>query len=75
MDSFPLQPFGKMLIVIGVIIIVVGLLFMYGNKIPFVGKLPGDIVLKKKNFTFYFPLTTLIIINLLLLLIFRIFKK
>jgi hypothetical protein len=75
MDSFPLQPFGKMLIVIGVIIIVVGLLFMYGNKIPFIGKLPGDIVLKKKNFTFYFPLTTLIIINLLLLLIFRIFKK
>ncbi|MEJ2535867.1 MAG: DUF2905 domain-containing protein [Calditrichia bacterium] len=75
MDSFPLQPFGKMLIVIGVIIIVVGLLFMYGNKIPFIGKLPGDIVQKKKNFTFYFPLTTLIIINLLLLLIFRIFKK
>jgi hypothetical protein len=75
MDSFPLQPFGKMLIVIGVIIIVVGLLFMYGNKIPFIGKLPGDIVLKKKNFTFYFPLTTLIIINLLLLLIFRLFKK
>ena len=75
MYSFPLQPFGKMLIVIGGIIIVVGLLFMYGNKIPFIGKLPGDIVLKKKNFTFYFPLTTLIIINLLLLLIFRLFKK
>ncbi len=75
MESFSLQPFGKILIVIGIIIIVIGILFMYGIKIPFIGKLPGDIIVKKKNFTFYFPLTTLIIINLLLLLIFRLFKK
>lgn len=75
MDHFPLNPFGKVLIIIGGIIIVIGLLMMFGNKIPYIGRLPGDIIIKKKNFTFYFPITTLIILNLILLLISWLIRK
>jgi hypothetical protein len=66
MENFPLHPFGKALVTIGVIIVVVGLLMMFGSKIPYIGKLPGDIIVKRKNFTFYFPITTLILLNLVL---------
>jgi hypothetical protein len=75
MENFPLNPLGKALVVIGGIIIIIGLLMMFGNKIPYIGKLPGDIIVKKKNFTFYFPITTLIILNLVLLLISWLMRK
>jgi hypothetical protein len=75
MDNFPLNPLGKVLIIIGGIIIVIGLLMMFGNKIPYIGRLPGDIIIRKKNFTFYFPITTLIILNLILLLISWLMRK
>jgi hypothetical protein len=75
MDNFPLNPLGKVLIIIGGIIIVIGLLMMFGNKIPYIGRLPGDIIMKKKNFTFYFPITTLIILNLIILLISWLMRK
>ncbi|PIU82890.1 MAG: DUF2905 domain-containing protein [Elusimicrobia bacterium CG06_land_8_20_14_3_00_38_11] len=55
---------GKVLIVVGVILILIGLIFIFGIKIPYFGKLPGDIFIKKENFTFYFPLTTSIIISI-----------
>ncbi len=67
MEGF--SAFGKILIILGIIMIVVGGLFMFGNKIPFVGRLPGDIVVHKKNFHFYFPITTSIIISIILSLI------
>ena len=75
MDNFPLNPLGKVLIIIGGIIIIIGLLMMFGNKIPYIGRLPGDIIIRKKNFTFYFPITTLIILNLILLLISWLMRK
>ena len=57
---------GKVLIYLGIIMIVVGGLFMLGGKIPFIGRLPGDIAIQKKNFSFYFPITTSIIISSIL---------
>jgi hypothetical protein len=66
---------GKMLILLGVLIIVVGLLLLVGEKIPWVGRLPGDIIIRKKNFTFYFPLATSIIISIILTLLFALFRK
>ena len=66
---------GKLLIIVGIISIIAGLLITYADKVPFLGKLPGDIVIEKENFKFYFPITTSIlvsiIISLLLLLINR----
>jgi uncharacterized membrane protein YkgB len=66
---------GKMLILLGVLIIVIGLLLLVGEKIPWIGKLPGDIVIRKKNFTFYFPLATSILISIILTLLFALFRK
>jgi len=61
---------GKTLIIFGLILIGVGLLLTFFHKIPFLGKLPGDILVQKKNFTFYFPLATSILISVILSLIF-----
>ncbi len=64
--------FGKLLIGLGIVSIVVGLFFTFIphiTKIPF-GRLPGDIVIKKGNFTFYFPLASSIILSIILTVIF-----
>ena len=66
---------GKMLILLGVFIILAGLLLLVGEKIPWVGRLPGDIIIKKERFTFYFPLATSIIISIILTLLFMLFGK
>jgi hypothetical protein len=66
---------GKMLIILGVVLIVIGLALTYGPKIPWLGKLPGDISIKKDNFSFYFPITTSIIISIILTILFSIFRK
>jgi hypothetical protein len=66
---------GKMLILLGVFIILVGLLLLVGEKIPWIGRLPGDIVIRKEKFSFYFPITTSILISIILTLLFWIFRK
>jgi hypothetical protein len=66
---------GKMFIILGLILIVVGIAFMFGDKIPYIGKLPGDIYIKKERFSFYFPITTSIIISIILTILFSIFRK
>jgi Zn-dependent protease with chaperone function len=58
--------FGKILIFLGIILTAAGILFMFGAKIPWFGKLPGDIYIKKENFTFYFPLATSILLSVIL---------
>ena len=67
---------GKILIIIGIIIIIAGIILLFVKKLPFnLGKLPGDIYIKKENFTFYFPITTAIIISIILSIIFYIASK
>ncbi len=66
---------GKMFILLGIFLIGVGLFLLFGEKIPFLGKLPGDIVIKREKFAFYFPLATSILISLILTLLFNLFKK
>jgi len=68
-------PLGKMLILLGVFIILIGFLLVIGEKIPWIGRLPGDIIIRKKNFTFYFPIVTSILISILLTLLFTLFRK
>lgn len=66
---------AKLLIVFGIVLVLLGgLLFLVG-KIPFIGRLPGDIYIQKGNFSFYFPLTTSILISLLLTLLFFLFGR
>ena len=66
---------GKMLILLGVFIILIGLLLLVGEKIPWIGRLPGDILIKKEKFTFYFPIATSILISIILTLLFTLFRK
>ena len=74
MDSF-FPSIGKTLIILGAVLIIVGIIVVYGNKIPYIGRLPGDIYVKKDNVTFYFPLTTCLLISLVLYLLLKIFGK
>jgi hypothetical protein len=60
---------AKMLILLGSVLIVLGLILLLLQKTPFLGKLPGDILVKRENFTFYFPLATSIIISIIVSLI------
>ena len=64
----------KTLVVLGLLLVLVGLAWPWLGKLPF-GRLPGDIVVNRENFRFYFPLTTMIIISVLLSLIFWLFRK
>jgi len=67
---FNISSLGKVLVFFGVVLIIVGILFTLAPKIPWIGRLPGDICIKKENFTFYFPLGTCILLSILLSLIF-----
>jgi len=71
----PFNLIGKYLIIFGIVFIVVGVLLIFFNKIPYLGKLPGDFVIEKKNIKIFLPVTTLIIINLILLLISWLLRK
>ena len=67
---------GRYIILFGVIILIVGLIiYFFGNKLSWVGHLPGDIRVEKENFKFYFPITTMILISVLLTLIINITRR
>ncbi|ACI20979.1 MULTISPECIES: DUF2905 domain-containing protein [Thermodesulfovibrio] len=66
---------GKFLILIGIITIIIGLILMLTGKIPFIGRLPGDIVIERKNFIFYFPLGTSILLSIIISLIFYLLSR
>ncbi len=69
------MPPGRPLIILGVVLILVGLLLTYGGRIPWLGKLPGDIRIERENFSFYFPLATSLLVSLLLSLLFWLFRR
>lgn len=60
---------GKLLIISGVMLVVIGVIFTLGGKLPWFGRLPGDLYVQRKNFTFFFPITTSILISIALSLI------
>ncbi|MBE0574335.1 MAG: DUF2905 domain-containing protein [Desulfuromonadales bacterium] len=66
---------GKVLIVLGLLLVGIGLLMTFGVKFGFLGRLPGDIRIERENFTFFFPLGTCLLISLLLSLLFWLFRR
>ncbi len=70
-----MQDLGKILMLIGGVLLAAGVVLYFLKGIPFFGKLPGDFLIKKENFTFYFPLATSLLLSLLLTLLFYFFKK
>ena len=66
---------GKWLIMLGMVIAAVGIILTFAGKFPWLGRLPGDIYLKRENFTFSFPLVTCIIISAIISFIFWLLRK
>ncbi len=71
-----MQQTGKILIITGILMLIAGLiLYFAGNKLSWLGHLPGDIRVEKENMRFYFPLTTMILVSVLLSLILYLIRK
>jgi membrane protein implicated in regulation of membrane protease activity len=66
---------GKILILFGVILIAAGLVLKVGGRFPWFGRLPGDIYIQKKNLAFFFPITTSILVSIVLSLIFMLLRR
>ena len=67
---------GKNIIFIGIVIVIIGIILSVSDKLPFsLGRLPGDIVYKKENASFYFPITTSIIVSIVLSFLLYFFGK
>ena len=69
-----MEHMGKILILMGIILLIFGVIIILGGKIG-LGKLPGDIFIKKGNFTFFFPIVSSLIISLILTIILNLFKR
>jgi Protein of unknown function (DUF2905) len=69
--------FGKLFIILGLIFLGIGVLLIFASHLSFgrLGRLPGDITIKRDNFTFYFPLTTSILVSIVLTLIFSFLSR
>ena len=66
---------GKTLIVLGGMLVLVGVLLSLSGKLPWLGRLPGDIVIQRDNFTVYVPVVTSIVISVVLSLLFMLFRR
>jgi len=65
------EAMGKMLVFTGLLVVIMGLLLIFVPKlkVPFLGKLPGDIVVQREGFSFYFPIVTCIVLSILLTIV------
>lgn len=74
MDNY-FSGLGRLLIIAGVLLVVIGALFFLGGKIPGLGRLPGDIIIRRGKFTFYFPLGTSLLLSILISLLLALFSR
>ena len=70
-----MQQVAKTLIIFGLILIGVGIVLNFSQKIPFIGRLPGDIYIQKKDFSFYFPLATSLVLSVIISLLVYLFSR
>ena len=67
---------GKYIIVFGIVVVLIGaVIYFFGNKLHWVGRLPGDIRIERENFRFYFPITTMILFSVLLTVIVNLVRR
>jgi hypothetical protein len=71
----PASDMGRLLIAAGVLLAAVGVVLILAGKVPFLGRLPGDIVYRKGGTTFYFPLVTCLLLSLVLSLVLSLFRR
>lgn len=70
-----MEGLGKTLIFTGIVLVVFGVIFLLGGKIPWLGHLPGDISIERERFTFYFPLATCLLVSVLISLVVYFFRR
>ena len=70
-----MESLGKIFILFGLLLMVLGFVLTVGVKIPWLGQLPGDIYIRRESFTFYFPLTTCLLLSLILTLVLYLFRR
>lgn len=67
---------GKIIILIGLAIVLIGVvIYFFGNSLNWIGRLPGDIRIEKENFSFYFPITTMILFSVVVSLLMRLIRN
>jgi hypothetical protein len=66
---------GRTLMLLGGLLLLVGALLTFGSRIPWLGRLPGDIIVERKNYSFYFPLMTSVVVSVILSLLMMLFRK
>ncbi|MFA5099445.1 MAG: DUF2905 domain-containing protein [Candidatus Omnitrophota bacterium] len=66
---------GKVLMLIGVVLVFLGAFVTFVHKVPYLGKLPGDLLIQKKNFTLYFPFATSIVVSIILSFFFWLWSR
>ena len=74
----PMLPsLGRILITVGFVFVAVGILLLFSDRLSFlrIGRLPGDVIYRRGNFTFYFPIVTSIVLSLVLTLLFWVFGR
>lgn len=69
------ETFGKMVLVLGLFLVIIGGVMLFGGKLFGLGRLPGDIIIQKEDFSFYFPVVTCVVISILLTIIFNILAR
>ena len=70
-----MAPIGKTLVFAGIAILIVGLALWGLSSVPYVDRLPGDIYVRRGNFTFYFPIVTCIVISIAMTLLFSLMRR
>ena len=67
--------FARTLIYLGVLLVIVGVILSLAGRLPWLGNLPGDITVQRGRFTFYFPITTCVLLSLLISLVLYFFRR
>jgi len=71
-----MSPVAKYLMIAGAMIFLVGVIwFFFGNKLHWIGRLPGDIRIERENFRFYFPITTMILLSIIVTIVINLVRK
>jgi len=66
---------GKGLIYLGLLLVIIGVILTFAGKLPWLGRLPGDLSIERENFSFYFPLATCILISVVISLVLYLFRR
>ena len=66
---------GRLLVIVGGLLAVLGVIILLAGKVPFLGRLPGDIFYRRGGFTFYFPIVTCLVLSLILTLVLKFLRR